>query len=419
MKIKTILLALFIVFLFSPSLLFAQTNEQITITTYYPSPNGVYNQLAANKFVVDIANMGEYGSMQNGDAHIGGSLIIGASGNGYAYGSATINPGDVLIEGIEGIGTSDPERSNGVRLHVAQGHIQLDEDFGIGDAVAVYGLIPHATDGNLYLITNGGYRVTVDSNGNTGIGGDDAPLLPQNKLDVKGNAVIGNTYSGTATAEPDGLLVEGVVGIGTDTPLTNNATKLHVAGGHIRLDTDFGIGDPDEIYGLIPHDSTDSLQLVTNNRNGITISSIQNVGVIDTTPDTSPGYAQPQGATQGYITASDVWLRDANPPKWASENSIQTQIVVSAVASGYNDSPSCCSTIGPDWVMTGCSICRTNAAGRCKDTGDEENIGIIGAWPGNTIDAVDTIVPNDNCCHGTCDGSRHKTFAICAKGTNL
>ncbi|MBU2020158.1 MAG: hypothetical protein KJ941_10985 [Bacteroidetes bacterium] len=43
---------------------------------------------------------------------------------------------------------------------------------------------------------------------------------PINTLDVKGNTVIGNSYSGTNTAPLNGLLVQGIVGIGTTSPLS-------------------------------------------------------------------------------------------------------------------------------------------------------------------------------------------------------
>ena len=50
---------------------------------------------------------------------------------------------------------------------------------------------------------------------NVGIGA--ASFLPVNRLDIKGNAVVGNTYSGTNTAPPNGLLIEGNTAIGNVT----------------------------------------------------------------------------------------------------------------------------------------------------------------------------------------------------------
>ena len=63
--------------------------EAITITTYYPSPYGSYDQLGTNKLAVNISGVAvpsEYAAMGNGDAHIGRALIIGAGGgSGYAF----------------------------------------------------------------------------------------------------------------------------------------------------------------------------------------------------------------------------------------------------------------------------------------------------------------------------------------------
>ncbi len=61
---------------------FAQ-NEQITITTYYPSPFGVYNELRAKKMAI-------------GDTY-------------YNPASISINdPADLIVEGNVGIGTTSP-----------------------------------------------------------------------------------------------------------------------------------------------------------------------------------------------------------------------------------------------------------------------------------------------------------------------
>ena len=54
----------------------------------------------------------------------------------------------------------------------------------------------------------------VTPSGNVGIG----TVLPQNDLDVQGNAVIGSGYAENETAPTDGLLIEGTVGVGTVTP---------------------------------------------------------------------------------------------------------------------------------------------------------------------------------------------------------
>ena len=79
----------------------------------------------------------------------------------------------------------------------------------------------------LQLMTNDQVRVTVLEGGSVGIG----VTFPANLLDVEGGAAIGSTYSGSATAPTDGLLVEGRVGIGTSSPPTNYQAEIAVPGG--------------------------------------------------------------------------------------------------------------------------------------------------------------------------------------------
>lgn len=76
-----------------------------------------------------------------------------------------------------------------------------------------------------------GFQVIKVFSQNVGIG--TAAFLPVNLLDVKGNAVIGNTYSGVNIAPVNGLLVEGNTGIGTVVPIK----KFDVRG-------DIQVGDP-------------------------------------------------------------------------------------------------------------------------------------------------------------------------------
>jgi hypothetical protein len=57
-----------------------------------------------------------------------------------------------------------------------------------------------------------------------GIGTD--KFIPINTLEVQGNVSIGDAYSGTVNAPPNGLAIQGKVGIGTSKP----TSKLHVLG---------------------------------------------------------------------------------------------------------------------------------------------------------------------------------------------
>ena len=121
-----------------------------------------------------------------------------------------------IRDGNVGIGTSGPKQ----KLHVFgpalfEGTI---DNAGItfkthNDKTASIGL-QDDNDQGFYIHTGGQYRLSVNTNGNVGIGTHD----PQSKLDVEGSVSIGAAYSGTNAAPANGLLVEGNVGIGTNSP---------------------------------------------------------------------------------------------------------------------------------------------------------------------------------------------------------
>jgi len=64
-----------------------------------------------------------------------------------------------------------------------------------------------------------------------GIGTD--KFIPINTLDIQGNASIGEAYSGVVNAPPNGIAVQGKVGIGTSSPIS----KLHVIGSFTCTDS--------------------------------------------------------------------------------------------------------------------------------------------------------------------------------------
>ncbi len=99
-------------------------NEQLIITTYYPSPSGSYNELGVDKLAVNVSGdpLGnvvaigtEFAAMGIGDAHIGWSMIVGSGGgSGWAYDEMTTagetmpGDGDVRIKGDLGLGMREP-----------------------------------------------------------------------------------------------------------------------------------------------------------------------------------------------------------------------------------------------------------------------------------------------------------------------
>ncbi|MFA5005733.1 MAG: hypothetical protein WC561_06395, partial [Candidatus Omnitrophota bacterium] len=156
MKFKCLLLlGILSIFSFSP---FALAEEKITITTYYPSPYGSYNQLQADKLGV-------------GDNNSDGS---------FTSSDVPVTSGDVWIKGNVGIGTTQTIVSPLKKL-ILKG---LGTTTGIGLQIL--------NSSNTVLLT------TLDS-GNVGIG----TATPTDKLQIDtsialhsgGNKVIGFGWS--------------------------------------------------------------------------------------------------------------------------------------------------------------------------------------------------------------------------------
>jgi len=76
------------------------------------------------------------------------------------------------------------------------------------------------------LTTTGDTYLATDSGKNTGVGLATTDTI-QNKLDVEGSAAIGAAYSGTDAAPSNGLIVEGQVGIGTNSPTSGTALDVN------------------------------------------------------------------------------------------------------------------------------------------------------------------------------------------------
>ncbi len=134
--------------------------------------------------------------------------------------------------GFLGIGTVSPNQPLQVNSTAAVTTIQITNptsgtNITDGLNLNLFGASGDATiinreNASLQLGTSSVTRFFIESGGNIGIG----TTTPFNKLDVKGNMVIGGTFAGTASGPPDGLAVQGPIGIGTNAP----ATALHSFG---------------------------------------------------------------------------------------------------------------------------------------------------------------------------------------------
>ena len=118
------------------------------------------------------------------------------------------------------------------------------------------------------IVTFFGFHVLVNAQ-NVGIGA--ASFTPLNRLDVKGNMVVGNNYSGVNTAPTNGMLIEGNTGIGTTLPTE-------------RLD----------VVGSIKF----SASLMPNNNAGLAGQVLRSAG---------PGAAPVWGTQMAGITAIEKW----------------------------------------------------------------------------------------------------------------
>ena len=161
-------------------------------------------------------------------------FLIDTNGNVGIGTIITSNAGLSVMNGNVGIGTWLPAVTIDVR-----GQIGLD-----GTQVM------DLNGGNLYVKAGGSanyialqpnnsvYSGAIYGNGNVGLGGTSANILPAlmingitgnvgidttlsaNRLDVQGGVGIGTAYAGYQSAPPNGLIVQGNVGLGTATPQT-------------------------------------------------------------------------------------------------------------------------------------------------------------------------------------------------------
>ena len=175
------------------------------------------------------------------DYYVGIGIAASSSYKLYVSGGNSRFTDDVQIDGRVDIG-------DGIRMGIATVRkcaIYIDKDCDNDELIIFEGSrcgarfkTNRATVDNSYFdyclwATGSSHAgLIVLNNGNVGIGSGDS-FEPRNKLDVQGGVVIGSSYSETTDAPSNGLLVEGQVGIGTDT-ITSDSTypiAMHCKGG--------------------------------------------------------------------------------------------------------------------------------------------------------------------------------------------
>jgi hypothetical protein len=163
-------------------------------------------------------------------ANVGAAIIhertgSNSQGNLHFATKASTSPGvDIPIrmtitkDGNVGIGTTAPNANYHTEIATTSlaRNLLLNNDYG--GSLTQFAVV--ADMSNSGTGTKFGYYVQGEDynyfSGNVGVG----TTAPINKVDVEGAAVIGATYSGTNTAPANGLLVEGGVGFGITSPLT-------------------------------------------------------------------------------------------------------------------------------------------------------------------------------------------------------
>jgi hypothetical protein len=97
---------LLVVILISPALIFVcRAEEQITITTYYPAPNGIYREMRADQMSI-----------------------------GSAYRTSTLSDGNIIISGRVGIGSSNNPPAGKLDAVMADGtsRVTINDDNNAG-----------------------------------------------------------------------------------------------------------------------------------------------------------------------------------------------------------------------------------------------------------------------------------------------
>lgn len=162
--------------------------EDLTLTTYYPSPRGVYQELRAS------GNVAIGTATPPADASR--LLVVGGGGIQHAVriespgGRAT--PFEINSDGYVGIGTANPPNPLSVKSTLNSAQLRLEQN----NATDAWTFFADSGGGHFRLARTGtgaGEKFTILQDGNVGIG----TANPGQRLEVNGTAKATNVVIGT------------------------------------------------------------------------------------------------------------------------------------------------------------------------------------------------------------------------------
>lgn len=258
--------------------------EEVTITTYYPAPEGVYDTLQANNYYGypltqvpgEPANT-YYGVAPKDTSYLNDLIITGSLDLGGAeiiankftdsenYANYYLDPANtdtsLIVAGSVGVGTriiSDAKlqvqdatnpiirigQISSQTTNIKIGGIEFSNNGAPAYTAKIESYAGSFTNYNdlRFYTTNiiapiiPVERMRIAYDGNVGIG----EVAPGSKLSVSGGATIGVSYDTTA-APSNGMIIEGSVGIGTTSPTTtlDTAGVIHVHATNVSPDNGY------------------------------------------------------------------------------------------------------------------------------------------------------------------------------------